>query len=336
MKLKSAIIGCGRIGCSFDDDPKRKIISTHAGAYEANSQVDLVALCDLDESKLEKYGLKYNITNLYTDPKLMLEELDLDIVSICTNPNTHHELVKLISNSGVKTIFCEKPMADNVSHAKEIIQTCKNNNTILVVDHQRRFQPLYKQIKKIIENGELGKIQQSTFYYTAGIDNTGSHMIDTLRFFFGDVEWISGINSETKSNKENDPNIDGMLKFKNGTLCMIQSLDNSNYLIFEHDILGTKARLKITKSGFKHEIYQVDESDIFSGYNELFIQDEPLLNEPLGQPMVEGIQHLINCSNKEDDPICSMYDGLAVVEILNGLKFSASNNGQRVYLPFNE
>ena len=334
MKVKAAIIGCGRIGCSFDDDPKRKIVSTHAGAYENNEEIDLVALCDVDKSKLEKYGLKYNISNLYTDPKLMLEELDLDIVSICTQPNTHHELVKLVSNSGVKTIFCEKPMADNQIHAKEIIQICEKNNTTLLVDHQRRFQPLYQQIQKIIANNDLGEIQQSTFYYTAGIENTGSHMIDTLRFFFGEVEWISGIKSNTKSNKENDLNIDGILKFKNGPLCMIQSLDNSHYLIFEHDILGTKARLKITKSGFKHEIYRVDHSDVFSGYDELFIDDKPLLDEPLGQPMIEGVKHLINCHKGTEIPICSMYDGLAVVEILNGLKFSAANNGQRIYLPF--
>jgi len=42
MKVSAAIIGCGRIGCSFDDDPKRKIISTHVGAYEANNEILLI------------------------------------------------------------------------------------------------------------------------------------------------------------------------------------------------------------------------------------------------------------------------------------------------------
>jgi len=272
MKVSAAIIGCGRIGCSFDDDPKRKIISTHVGAYEANNEIDLIALCDVDESKLQKYGSKYNVKNLYTDPTKMFQEQELDIVSICTPSNIHHELVKLASNAGVKSIFCEKPMADNVLHAKEIIQVCEKNNTILLVDHQRRFQPLYQKVKKMIDNNKLGKIQQSTFYYTAGIENTGSHMIDILRFFFGDIKWISGIMSESNSNKENDPNMDGIFKFNNGTFGTIQSLDSSEYLIFEHDILGTKGRIKITKNGYGHKLYTVQESNLFSGYNELFLK----------------------------------------------------------------
>ena len=56
--IRCAVIGCGRIGCGFDDDLS-KIIKTHAGSYYKNSQTNLVALCDMDVNKLKKYGKKY-------------------------------------------------------------------------------------------------------------------------------------------------------------------------------------------------------------------------------------------------------------------------------------
>ena len=55
-KYRAAVIGCGRIGCGFDDDPKRKYIATHAGAYFSNPQIDLIALADVSSEALERYA----------------------------------------------------------------------------------------------------------------------------------------------------------------------------------------------------------------------------------------------------------------------------------------
>ena len=52
-KLNCAVIGCGRIGCGFDDNHSN-LIKTHAGSYFKNSQTNLVALCDIDKKKNRK------------------------------------------------------------------------------------------------------------------------------------------------------------------------------------------------------------------------------------------------------------------------------------------
>lgn len=54
--LKAGIVGCGRIGSQFDDDPKRKFVVTHAGAYSAIDGVELVAACDLNREELVRCG----------------------------------------------------------------------------------------------------------------------------------------------------------------------------------------------------------------------------------------------------------------------------------------
>ena len=63
MIYKTAIIGCGRIGCGFDDK-STQYIKTHAGAYSKCKKTQLVALCDIDKSKQKKYGKKYKISNI--------------------------------------------------------------------------------------------------------------------------------------------------------------------------------------------------------------------------------------------------------------------------------
>ena len=94
MIYRAAVIGCGRIGSEFDDDPKRKTISTHAGAYSAVDEIKLVAASDLNEQKLMRCGKRWRITSLYTDYREMLKKESLDIISICTWNSTHLEIVK--------------------------------------------------------------------------------------------------------------------------------------------------------------------------------------------------------------------------------------------------
>ncbi len=160
----AAIIGCGRIGCSFDEDPLRTGINTHAGAYSQNSKTKLVALCDVDESKLEKYGKKYSVNNLYNNIDELLETSKPDFLSVCTPVNQHEEITIKAAKAGVKGIFCEKPISDSLEAAKRMIKVCNENETVLQIDHQRRFDPLFLTLKKALKNNFLGKIHGGTFY----------------------------------------------------------------------------------------------------------------------------------------------------------------------------
>ena len=110
-KYTAAVIGCGRIGCEFDDNlaQRENLIYSHAGAYHTAPRVDLVALCDVDKYKVEKYAARYN-TSLTTDYNQMLRIFQPDIVSVCTGPFLHYEIIKQCVSNGVKAIYCEKPI----------------------------------------------------------------------------------------------------------------------------------------------------------------------------------------------------------------------------------
>ena len=253
-KLRSAVIGCGRIGCEFDGSILGKDIRTHAKSYFKYSKTDLIALCDIDSKKLKKYGTKFKVKGLYKTSLKMFQSKQIDCVSICTHLDSHLELVKQACSFGVKGIFIEKPLSYDLISAKKIIDICKKSNTILLVDHQRRFNPLYHSIKKIIRQNEIGKIYFVNIYYGSGIANTGSHVFDLLRFLFGEIHSLKSTYAQILPSNQLDPNLDVKITFKNNLIAFMKALNTNQYGIFEIDIIGDKGRIKLDYSQNKVQL----------------------------------------------------------------------------------
>jgi predicted dehydrogenase len=333
MKIyRAAIVGCGRMGSLFSKDPLRKGIVTHAAAYKNIRSVRLVAACDLDDSRLKEFGITWGIKSLYTDVKEMLSEKRIDVLSICTPPSTHNAVLKDAVKYPIKAIFCEKPLAENVKDAEEMVKLCEEKNIILQIDHQRRFDPMHINLKKLINDKKLGSPQQVNFYYTAGVKNTGSHMFDILRFFFGDVEWVEAFISKNNSWKEGDPNLDGILKFKDGTIATFQGCDFKKYLIFEMNCFLDKGRVVLKDSGFSMKLYGAEASKNFSGYNELLEIKPPFKTKYKRNFLFNAVKDLLECIKNERGSSSSGRDGLAVMKIIEAILSSAKEKGRRVWI----
>lgn len=331
-RYRAAIVGCGRIGLEFDEDPKRKYAASHAGAYSKSKKTKLAAVADLDESKLKKCRERWLVPAVYKDFKDMLKKEKIDILSICTPPASHLQILKESVNHRLKAIFCEKPISTSIKDAKQMVALCKKNNIILQIGHQRRFDPLHFNLRKLVANKTFGDVQQVNFYYTAGIKNTGSHMFDVLRFFFGDVEWIEAFYSKNESAKFDDPNLDGILKFKSGALATFQACDFRKYLLFELNCLLEKGRFILKNSGFSLDFYRVSDSLFFSGYKELYKTGAPLKTEYNRNFLINAVEHLTECIRCGKESISSGEDGLKALELIELAVLSAKNKGKRIYI----
>ena len=326
MTFRAGIVGCGRIGSEFDDAPTKNV-STHAGAYSAVQEVELVALADVNENKLAKAGKRWGITSLYLDYTEMLRKENLDILSICTRNSAHLEIAREALNNSVKAIYCEKPVADTLQNADKMIKLCHEKGVVLQINHQRRFDRFYQEVKDFLQKGKLGGIQQYNFYYARGIANTGSHMFDLLRFFFGDADWAQAAYSQSKSHDPaNDPNIDGVVKFSDGLFCAIQACDDRYFPIFEMDCLGTTGRLNIIRNGTEVEYYKLKE-------NRLFRDIFPTNPDIPRNPMVNAVEHLVECLRTGKESVSSGEDGRASLELICAFHESARHDGKRITLP---
>lgn len=322
MTFRAGIVGCGRIGSEFAE----KNLATHAGAYAAVPEVELVALSDLDEGKLAQAGQRWGITSLYRDYREMLQKESIDILSICTWNSAHLDIAREAINSGVKAIYCEKPIADTLQHADEMIGLCNEKGVILQVNHQRRFDKFYQEVKDFLQKGGLGVIQQASFFYSRGIANTGSHMFDLLRFFFGDAAWVEAHVSQHKSPDPDDPNIDGIVQFSSGLTCEVGAGDDQSITIFNMDFIGNSGKLKINRNGREVQYYTVRDGKLQS-------EAPPLDPSVSREPMVVAVKHLIDCLQLGRESISSGADGRAALELICAFHQSAGAGSKRVALP---
>jgi len=326
-----AIIGLGRIGCGFDDENFSSRIFTHAGAYVKNKKTKLIALCDIDEKKLLKYGKKYKVKNIYRNFEEMFDKEELDVVSICTHSNSHYHIVEIAVNAGIKGIFLEKPISNSLNDAKKIIEICKKNNVKLQIDHQRRFSKFYQSTKKIIHNKKFGNIKRINTYYGNGIINTGTHLMDLIRFLVGDFLWVEGKTSKFPCSLKNDLNIDGNFFLKNGGIGTIQSIDSKKFRILEVDIIGENGRIIIDLAKSTARYFQIEIKKNNLVYRELVEKFVKIIDKK--EEIVLGLENLILSLEKNVEVYCKGEDGYKSLEICIAFLKSSKKDGKRLKIP---
>lgn len=137
------------------------IAESHLREYQKFPDVDLVALADLIPGKAEKFCRKYGVdldkVRLYPDHKSMLENEQLDAVSVCTYNATHAECTIDALKAGVNVLL-EKPFTVTLQEAVDVMRAEKESGKVLSIGFQPRMDPNMQQIKKIVDSGALGEI----------------------------------------------------------------------------------------------------------------------------------------------------------------------------------
>jgi len=322
-KYRAAIIGCGKIGSEFDKKPLKKNASSHAGAYSICSRTTLIAACDSSKSKREKFKKSWGMDRVYGDYRKMLKKERIDILSICTPPETHSAIMQYASRFPLKAIYCEKPIADSVKAAERIVELCRKKEILLTVNHQRRFGPFYRELKKKISGGNFGKIQHVNCYYTRGIYNTGIHIIDLFIFLFGEIEWVQAYLSSNKSSFKGDVNLDGIIKFKSGLQATMNVCDDAYYLILEIDIVAAKARIRL---GADTDYFKAVKSSNLLGKKELIRLKRPPFKAQYGKiSLTCGVEHIIDCLEKKARPLSPGSQASYALGVIEKMCYSAKN-----------
>ena len=146
-KVRVGIIGTGWIA------------EAHVNAYKKCPDVEIVAAADLIPGKAEAFCKANGLENieLYPSHKELVDNADVDAVSVCTYNATHAECTIYALDHG-KSVLLEKPMCVTLEEAVEICRAEKRNNGVLSIGFQPRFDENMKMLKKICQSGELGKI----------------------------------------------------------------------------------------------------------------------------------------------------------------------------------
>lgn len=147
-KLKIGIIGCG--GIANDK---------HMPSMAKQSEVSLVAFCDIIPERAEKAAAEYGAPDakVYTDYRKLLEDKDIYAVHVLT-PNVSHCEITCAALEAGKHVMCEKPMAANVADAQKMMDTAKRTGKLFTVGYQYRFIDSHYTMKRFCDAGYLGDI----------------------------------------------------------------------------------------------------------------------------------------------------------------------------------
>jgi len=123
----------------------------------------------------------------------------------------------------------------------------------------------------LVKNGRLGKIQAVTGCYTKGLFNSGCHIINLLRAFFGKIVDVKNLGGPlSKDFPYESP--DFVTKHRD-VKCQIKALDYRNYMVFELDIIGQKGRIRLIEKGREIEWYVIDRDPVYKGYDSLRLKE---------------------------------------------------------------
>ncbi|MBM3214318.1 Gfo/Idh/MocA family oxidoreductase [Candidatus Poribacteria bacterium] len=251
---RAALIGCGRMGATIDDEIRGHPTRTptlpwaHAAGFAACERTELVAVSDVDADKAEAIRARYGARTAYADYREMIRVEQPDIVGIATRPGTHAEMAIHAAESDVRGIYCEKPLCCSMEQADAIVEAVERNRTKFNYGTNRRFYPLFRSMRAIIDSGELGDIQAVIAYCGTGSAQWWhTHTADAFLNLAGDadVDYVQASviarESDWDGNRLNaDPGIEmGFVRFRNGVRGYLTSATG-----YEFEVSGTKGKLR--------------------------------------------------------------------------------------------
>jgi predicted dehydrogenase len=307
-KYRVGIIGCGGIGGNY------------ASAFRTlRGRAEVVAACDIVKEKANEFAKQWEVPSAYTDMHQMLSQEALDIVGVTTHNREHVAPTIAAAEAGVKAVLCEKPMALSMGDAERVIHTCERSGTKLAIDHTMRFEPNWRRVKQMVDEGAIGNllhIEVQNYGDTSTLLHNGTHSCDAIRFFGGDADWVIG----TVNRSDARERVTSFFGLKNGATALFQTGGHWDYRLDGCFILeGTDGKIGMRPHRGWQPLIRLWRKD--EGLGD-FREGEPIaatgseiLGESTGNPPSEGAWEMVACLDEDRESISSGYDGLAALEM---------------------
>lgn len=348
-KIKVGIIGAGSIS------------ECHIAGYKALDNVELYAVCDINEQRAHNCSKKYDIKHVFKDYNEMLKLVELDAVSVCTWNSVHAPAAIAALKAG-KHVLCEKPMAMNTMEALEMENAAKKAGKLLMIGFVRRFGNDTKVLKDFIENGMMGDIYYAKASYLRRFGcpggwfgdkkrsgggpmiDLGVHVIDLVRFLMNKPKAVSvtgatfgklGTRSNIKQEKgyvaadagdvfDVEDMAVAMVKFDTGAVLHVETSFSLNIKkdVGDIELFGSKSGAKLDP---KLEFY--------SEMNNYLVDVTPAHETALSFNGLfeKEIAHFVDCVSKGIECISPVEEGVEIMKIIDAV-YESARIGKEVLL----
>lgn len=338
MVYQAGAIGVGGVGGS------------NAEAYLQTDGIDLVAIADVDTNLLAEKGDAWDIPegHRYTSHEEMLSSEPLDAVVISTPTVFHRQhVLDAVELADPAVIWSEKPIAESVTDAAEMVDTCKEHNTELLIDHTRRFADKYQLFREAIQSDDLlGAVKSIHIEFGEELLRNGTHLIDLVVFLLGvrgervHGAYLTGDHGMSAKVDEQVASYDdggggGILTLENGACVMIDHTLPRELSTYSLSIAGTEGAFAVTHEPFdigQTQYWQRDGRTHVEAELPTDLQEAWNRNASSRTWRENAVAHQVAIMDGEEENIAPGSEALHVLEILVAM-FVAEYTQSQVELP---
>ena len=326
-KPKIAVVGCGYWG--------RNLVRNF---YELGH---LETICDTEQSTLDEITKSFPGVKATKDFDLLMANPEIDGIVIATPAVTHYQLAKKAITLG-KDVFVEKPIALNLNEAYELLELAEEKNRVLMVGHILLYHPGVTRLKKLIDDGELGRIR----YIYSNRLNMGKirteenilwsfapHDISVILWLLNEIPGEVNCRGESYLNQGVADTTLSYFLFNSGVSAHIHVswlhpfkeqklvvVGDKKMAVFDDTSPKEKLRL------YAHSVNWVDRKPIAQKAEAVIVPVEDK------EPLKEECQHFLECILNRKSPLTDGKQGLEVLEILNACQQSLENGGKSIQI----
>ncbi|MCL3780492.1 Gfo/Idh/MocA family oxidoreductase [Prolixibacteraceae bacterium JC049] len=297
-KIKWGIIGCGNV-------TEQK----SGPAFQKVTNSELVAVMRRNGELAKDYAQRHGVKKWYDDAEKLINDPEVNAIYIATPPDSHCNYTLQALKAG-KAVYVEKPMANSYTECQQMVEVAEENNVPLFVAYYRRALPLFKKVKEIMENGEIGKPLSVNIRFfrpplvtdmnkenlpwrvipeIAGgghFVDLGAHQFDILNFYFGAITNVHGKATNFADLYPAEDNVIAQWEHESGVLgvgswCFVAGQTSNKDHI---EIVGSKGRIEFSTFQFKPVIVRND-----SGEKEYYFEKPEHVEQYFIQSIVEEL-----------------------------------------------
>ncbi|KYH36284.1 MAG: dehydrogenase [Candidatus Bathyarchaeota archaeon B24] len=317
--------------------------SVHYPSLASFKDVEISAVCDLDENRLNKTADRYGVENRFKDYRLMLDRVCLDAVYVVMAPipTGHYSHAEPMAKIVVeclkrgKHVFIEKPPGVTVEETRAMAKAAEENECKTMVGFNRRFIPVLREVKRIVEeNGPITCC--SAVFHKNMIGNPEPwgcvsflvadviHAVDTLRWLGGEVDKVV---SHVSSFYAEYPNsFHALVKFRNGCVGHLCSNYSSGGRVHYFE-MHSKAIYAFVNLPFEPERQEALILRDGKPYGEIeTVRNLDLVGGRREQYVLYGFlqenRHFIDCIKEDKIPETNFEDAVKTMELVELIKAS--------------
>jgi len=307
-------VGVGVIGTGFWG-------RNHSRVFSELPNVELEALCDIDEERAKSVAQRYEVPKVYSNHRDLLKDGNVDAVTICTPSNTHGELAIAALRAG-KDVLIEKPMATEVSEARRVMILAKKLDNIVSVGFIERFNPVVQKTKNMIEEGQIGEVLLSYARRIGSwperigdvgvIRDTAVHDIDLATYLFNQCpQAVFARGGKLRHHKFTDY-VQATLVFPRNKTALVEANWLTPRKKRDMQVTGTNGVIKLN---FLTQDVSIEKMDYEITPTVKF--EEPLRLE---------LSHFATCAQKRTKPLAAVDDGYRATVIAEAIINSIASN----------